>query len=149
MGVSAYLTLWVHWGPSLLEKLHVYSYRQLLMNVESSFHHYNCNPHCHTWYYRWPASHLLIIIIGYCLCKLDKTLNYPHLNALVDKYISIFRYRRCHFIFFPSVLLFFHLSWKHAVLLQITVIWASNIILCLIHPSTTSLHHSLMCVADR
>lgn len=32
---GSYLALWVHWGPSLQEKVHVHSYGQLLMNVES------------------------------------------------------------------------------------------------------------------
>lgn len=31
---GSYLALWVHWGPSLQEKVHVHSYGQLLMNVE-------------------------------------------------------------------------------------------------------------------
>lgn len=35
---GSYLALWVHWGPSLQEKVHVHSYGQLLVNVESSFH---------------------------------------------------------------------------------------------------------------
>lgn len=37
---GSHLALWVHWGPSLQEKVHDHSYGQLLMNVESTFHHY-------------------------------------------------------------------------------------------------------------